>query len=101
VARAARNDRVLEVIYLVSILTQPNGHPDWQDAHLTPVDMLGQTTMNYVVCVHQDGERLIWRISDFEALEYFSHLSTLDKSCLRGLPRDAKMAYLAEKAHAS
>jgi len=95
VARAARNDRVLEVIYLLSILTKVY----WSDSHLAVVDMPGQTTMNHVVCCHVAGERLVWRISDFEALEYFAHLQ-VRQDCPRGLPRDGKMAVLAELAHA-
>ena len=81
---------------LLAWLTKPRSEP--LDVHLSPVAFApGQTaTMNFVVCVHEAGERLAWRISDFEKLEYFSHLPI--KHCSRGLSREDKMALLADLA---
>lgn len=91
IARAARNDRVQEVVLLLAWLTkQCRG-----DAHLSPVvNATATSTMNYVVCIHEDGKRLAWRISDFEKLEYFKHLSV--QQCERGLSRADKMDFLAD-----
>lgn len=96
-ARAARNDRAQEVVLLLSWLTRlpERSQGKCLQAHLAPVENAqANSTMNYVVCVHEAGQRLAWRISDFEAMEYFKHLSV--KDCARGLSRADKMTYLAD-----
>lgn len=90
-ARKARNDRVQEVVLLLAWLTKVAG----VEAHLSPIEVVAaNATMNHVVCVHHGGKRLAWRISDFEAFDYFRHLET--RQCPIGLSRADKMAYLAE-----
>lgn len=92
-SREARNDRVQEVVLLLSWLTQLAD----VEAHLAHVDRPTlNSTMNYIVCLHHGSERLVWRISDFEVLEYFKHLKT--RPCTRGMSRDDKMSYLAQHA---
>ena len=53
-------------------------------------------TMNYVVCVHHGSQRLAWRVSDFEVMEYFKHLKP--STCPRGLSRADKINYMAGQA---
>ena len=92
-ARASRNDRIEEVVLLLSWLTQLSD----LHAHLVPVERTtANATMNFVVCVHHGEKRLAWRVSDFEVMEYFKHLKT--SACPRGLSRSDKMAYMAERA---
>lgn len=92
-ARDARNERVQEVVLLLAWLTTQKGI----DAHLAPCLTAGaNATMNHVVCVHRGANKLVWRISDFEALEYFSHLKQRDCGG-RGMSRADKIAYLAER----
>ena len=94
-ARRSRNDRIDEVVYLLSCLTQT---ADWNErAHLSPIDSpRSASTMNYVVCVHLGDERLTWRVSDFEVFEFFKHLSK--STCSRGLSRSDKMLRLRDLA---
>ncbi len=93
-ARASRNDRVEEVVLLLSWLTQLSD----LHAHLVPVDRVtANATMNYVVCVHHAGQRLVWRVSDFEVMAYFKHLGK-PSACPRGMSRAEKMAYMADQA---
>lgn len=95
-ARAARNDRIQEVMLLVSWLTKWKG----VNAHIAPSMTAGaNSTMNYVICVHHGDVQLVWRASDFEVLEYFKHLKHSECGS-RGLPRAEKMAYLAALAEA-
>lgn len=92
-ARASRNDRIEEVVLLLSWLTQLSD----LHAHLSPVERTtANATMNFVVCVHHGDKRLAWRISDFEAMEYFKHLKT--SACPRGMSRSEKMAHMATEA---
>ena len=92
-ARASRNDRIEEVVLLLSWLTQLTD----LHAHLSPVDRTtANATMNYVVCVHHGSQRLAWRVSDFEVMEYFKHLKP--STCPRGLSRADKINYMAGQA---
>jgi hypothetical protein len=94
-SREARNDRVDEVVYLLAVLTRT---AEWRPlAHIAPLDSPRATsTMNFVVCVHVNDELLVWRISDFERLEYFSHLK--ERPCARGLSRNDKMLRMCDLA---
>jgi hypothetical protein len=91
-ARTARNDRIEEVVYLLSILTQTD---EWRDrAHLTPVKPARETSlMNFLVCVHVGGKCLRWRLADTEMYEFFKHLGK-PTDCGDGLTRAEKMTEL-------
>jgi hypothetical protein len=92
-SRDARNDRIQEVVLLLSWLTQLAD----VNVHLSPIEAVSaNATMNFVVCLHHGDKRLAWRVSDFEVMEYFKHLEAY--SCPRGLSRNDKMAYMAQMA---
>jgi len=103
-ARAARDDRVEEVVYLLAALSHRD-HPLYgAHSHLAPVKYASATNlMNFVLCVHirfaWDGgpvteRRLAWIISDLHKDLYFSDLEV--RACGASVPRVEKMRLLAQ-----
>ena len=107
-ARAARNDRVEEVILLCAALSKKD-HPlhraEW---HLAPARKQGPAggAMPYALCVHirrdwnNTGEvterRLNWLIGDIHRYAYFKGLEL--RPCHSTTTRNDKMRWLADWA---
>ena len=73
-AQRSRNNAIEERTMLLAWITRllPKAQ-----SHLQPIAASSASTRslwNYVVCVHSKAGPLQWRITDFEAEAYFSHL---------------------------